>query len=123
MRPPGLLSCTAWCANCAIVYFSVAVWIITWLMLPSASALTVHVPRLHVQAAVGDVAGAQAAFTRMRAAGAWQMHHFSHVRLVNQLLDAYGSDVDAAWQWCVKSLHSGTFWPTAAGKAPACHCA
>jgi hypothetical protein len=56
------------------------------------------------QAAVGDLTRAHATFVRMRAVGAWQMHHFGSGRIVNVLLDAYGADFEAAWQWCGVSL-------------------
>ena len=57
-----------------------------------------------VQAAVGDTARAHAAFARMRAVGAWQMHERGGVVIVNVLLDAYGADFDAAWRWCGHTL-------------------
>ena len=65
-----------------------------------------------VQAAVGDLTRAHATFDRMRAVGAWQMHERGGVVIVNVLLDAYGADVDAAWQWCGHTLQPvGPGWP------------
>jgi hypothetical protein len=59
---------------------------------------------MSLQAAVCDLTRAHAAFARMRAVGAWQTHEHNSARFVNVLLNAYGADVDAAWQWCGNSL-------------------
>jgi hypothetical protein len=58
------------------------------------------------QAAAGDPTRAHAAFARMRAVGAWQMHDTYHTRFVNVLLDAYDADFEPAWQWCGTTLLS-----------------
>jgi hypothetical protein len=57
-----------------------------------------------VQAAVGDLPRAHAAFARVRANGAWPMHKRGGMYFVNVLLDAYGADVDGAWRWCGNAL-------------------
>ena len=57
-----------------------------------------------MQAAVGDLSRAHATFNRMRAIGAWPMHTRGGIYFVNVLLDAYGAEVDGAWQWCANTV-------------------